>query len=134
MARLERRTLTRWEDGVVKTYQRGDDVPDLKPSGVSGVFLTQAERGKVAGRPDRKSAKTAGPATQATSQQPASADLDLDIVELLEGNVRDVVSHIDTESRISVLEDILVAEGEGKNRSTVTSAINERIKQLEEEG
>jgi hypothetical protein len=130
MARLEKRSLTRWENGVPKTYSKGDDVPDLESRGVTGTFLTQAEGAKVPGRKTTATPKTA-PADMGTDPDNIG-DGDLDIIELLEGNVPTVLSHISTEDRVNVLEDILVAEGEGKNRSTVTTAINDRIKALEE--
>lgn len=126
MARLERNSLTRWENGVPKTYFKGDDVPDLRSSGVTGVFLTREEGGKTPTKTKTVSVVKTG------AESDTDLDSDLDILNLLEGNVRDVVSHIGTEERIEVLENILVAEGEGKNRSTVTTAINDRIKALEE--
>lgn len=133
MARLERRSFTRWENGVAKTYYKGDDVPDLKPGGdpeKPNVFLTLEEGAKMPARQKTAAAKVAAPAPSETGEDNGAG---LDIIELLEGNVPSVVSHIASENRIGVLEDILVAEGEGKNRSTVTSAINDRIKVLEQE-
>lgn len=124
MARLERTSLTRWENGKPVTYRKGVDVPDYQPGGdpeKPNVFLTREEGAKVPGR------------TKAAPVKPAATeDVDLDIIQLLEGNAASVISHISTVDQISVLEDILVQEGEGKNRSTVTTAINDRIKALEE--
>lgn len=124
MARLERTSLTRWENGKPVTYHKGDDVPDYKPGGdpeKPNVFLTREEGGAKTGKP-KPAAKT--------PETPDNGDLD--IVQLLEGNAASVISHVSTVDQISVLEDILVQEGEGKNRSTVTTAINDRIKALEE--
>ena len=127
MARLERKSLTRWENGVAKTYREGDDVPDLKPSGVSGVMLTQEEGGGV-----RK--KAAGQTAPAAKTETATSDSAIDIIDRLEGNAEPVKAWILTIDRIDLLEEILVAEGEGKNRSTVRGAIEDRIKALEGEG
>lgn len=131
MARLERKSLTRWENGVVKTYYRGDDVPDLKPSGVSGIMLTREEGGEVR---RKVSGKTAAPApkTETSTVADSDSDSDLDIIERLEGNAESVKAYVLTVDRIDLLEEILVAEGEGKNRSTVRGAIEDRIKVLEE--
>lgn len=127
MARLERTSLTRWENGKAVTYHKGDDVPDYRPGGdpeKPNVFLTREEGARV---PGRAKATPVKPGVAETAE-----DADLDIVQLLEGNAASVISHISTVDQISVLEDILVQEGEGKNRSTVTTAINDRIKALEE--
>lgn len=131
MPRLERKSLTRWENGVVKTYYRGDDVPDLNPSGLSGVMLTQEEGGGVR---RKVSGKTAQPKTETFTVTDSDSDSDdVDIIERLEGNAESVKAYVLTVDRIDLLEEILVAEGEGKNRSTVRGAIEDRIKALEEE-
>lgn len=130
MARLERHSLTRWENGKTVTYHKGDDVPDLKSEGSPdkpNVFLTLEEGARVPAKSRSRFAPS-----EPSELETADQDKDLDIIQLLEGNVPSVISHISTVDQISVLEDILVAEGEGKNRSTVTSAINDRIKTLEE--
>lgn len=132
MARLERNSYTRWENGAPVTYRKGDDVPDLAPGGdptKSNVFLTREEGAKVPAK--ARSAKT--PLPPEPSDPETDQDSDLDIIKLLEGNAESVKSYVATVDQIGVLEDILVAEGEGKNRSTVTSAINDRIKALEGE-
>lgn len=130
MARLERKSLTRWENGVVKTYYQGDDVPDLKPSGLSGIMLTQEEGGGVRKKPAGKTAQTAK--TETATVADSDSDSDLDIIDRLEGNAESVKAYVLTVDRIDLLEEILVAEGEGKNRSTVRGAIEDRIKALEE--
>lgn len=130
MARLTRKSMTRWENGVAKTYVRGDEVPDLKPSGLSGVMLTQEEGGgirKVSGKTSAQS-----PTAVATSTKDSDSDSDLDIIDVLEGNVDLVKAYVAKVDRVDLLEEILVAEGEGKNRSTVRGAIEDRIKALEE--
>lgn len=133
MARLQRKSLTRWENGVAKTYFQGDEVPDLQSSGVTGVMLTQEEGGdskKVSG----KTATAKGETKTGQTQTPSltSSKSDPDIIDILEGNVDSVKAYIATVDRVELLEEILVAEGEGKNRSTVRGAIEDRIKALEE--
>jgi hypothetical protein len=127
MARLQRKSMTRWEDGVARTYVQGDEVPDLKPSGVNGIMLTQEEGGgnkKASGKTARSTAES-GAKTGQTKSDP-------DIIDILEGNADTVKAYIATVERVELLEEILVAEGEGKNRSTVRGAIEDRIKALEE--